>query len=118
MRIFLLTILILIATPMFAQEVKHTTTKDLCREDQARWEAELNQPSASWSSVAKDVDSKTLVLRASELNDCSKVDTARSQQYTQTVHWLFAILFSRESDFLVRHHLLDQFYEEDAVRSR
>jgi hypothetical protein len=52
------------------------------------------------------------------MNDCSKVDSTRSQQYSETVHWLFAILFNRESDFLVRHHLLDQFYEEDAARAR
>jgi hypothetical protein len=118
MKTVLLAMVILAAHPIFAQEVKHTTTKDLCREDLARWEAQLNQPSTSWSSVAKDVDSKTLVLTASELSDCSKIDTARSQQYFQTVHWLFAILFSRESDFLVRHHLLDQFYQEDAARTR
>jgi hypothetical protein len=64
MKIILLAIMILAAHSAFGQEVKHTTTTDLCREDLTRWEAVLNQPSASWSSVARDVDSKTLVLRA------------------------------------------------------
>jgi hypothetical protein len=118
MKIAILTIFALLAHPTLTQETKHTTTADLCREDQTRWETELNKPSASWSSLANDVDSKTLVIRASEMNNCSKVDSARSQQYTQTVHLLFAIVFSRESDFLVRHHLLDQFYEEDEARTK
>jgi hypothetical protein len=55
---------IFIAHPVFSQELKHTTTKDLCREDETLWESKLNQPSKSWSSVANDVDSKTLVLMA------------------------------------------------------
>jgi hypothetical protein len=80
MKTVLLAMVILAAHPIFAQETKHTTTKDLCREDLARWEAQLNQPSTSWSGVAKDVDSKALVPSASELNDCSKIDTARNRR--------------------------------------
>jgi hypothetical protein len=114
----LLIIVVLIANPVFGQDMKHTTTKDLCREDQARWEAQLAKPAISWATVADDVDSKTLVLWASEMNDCSKVDRDRSQTYVDTVHWLFAVLFNRESDFLIRHHLLDQFNREDAGGAR
>jgi hypothetical protein len=114
----LLIIVVLIANPAFGQAVKHTTTKDLCREDQALWEAQLAKPATSWATVANDVDSKTLVLWATEMNDCSKVDRDRSQTYLDTVHWLFAVLFNRESDFLIRHHLLDQFNREDAAGAR
>jgi hypothetical protein len=114
----LLIVAVLIANLVFGQEVKHTTTKDLCREDQALWEAQLAKPASSWATVANDVDSKTLVLWASEMNDCSKVDRDRSQTYVDTVHWLFAVLFSRESDFLIRHHLVDQFNREDAAGAR
>ena len=114
----LLIIVVLIANPVFGQDVKHTTTKDLCREDQALWEAQLAKPAISWATVVNDVDSKTLVLWASEMNDCSKVDRDRSQNYVDTVHWLFAVLFNRESDFLIRHHLVDQFNREDAAGAR
>jgi hypothetical protein len=114
----LLVIAVLIAYPVLGQEVKRTTTTDLCREDEALWESKLNQPSKSWSSVANDVDSKTLVLTATEMNDCLRVDKGRSEQYLAIVHWLFAILFNRESDFLIRHHLLDQFYQEDEAGAR
>jgi hypothetical protein len=114
----LLIIVVLIANPVFGQEVKHTTAKDLCREDQALWEAQLAKPAISWATVVNDVDSKTLVLWASEMNDCSKVDKDRSQTYVDTVHWLFAVVFNRESDFLIRHHLVDQFNREDAAGAR
>lgn len=118
MKKLILLAAIFIAYPVFSQEVKHTTTKDLCREDETLWESKLSQPSKSWSSVAKDVDSKTLVLMATEMNDCLRVDKDRSEQYLAIVHWLFAIIFNRESDFLIRHHLLDQFYQEDAAGAR
>ena len=118
MKIALLVMVVLIAHPVLSQEVKHTTTKDLCREDETLWESKLNQNSKSWSSVANDVDSKTLVLMATEMNDCLRVDKDRSEQYLAMVHWLFAIIFNRESDFLIRHHLLDQFYQEDAAGAR
>ena len=118
MKISLLIILALIANSVFGQEVKHTTTRDLCREDQALWTAQLAKPAISWATVANDVDSKTLVLWASEMNDCSKVDRDRSQTYVDTVHWLFAVVFNRESHFLIRHHLLDKFNREDAAGAR
>jgi hypothetical protein len=111
----LLIIVVLIANPVFGVEVKHATTKDLCREDQALWEAQLAKPAISWATVAHDVDSKTLVLWASEMNDCSKADRDRNQTYVDTVHWLFAVLFNREGDFQIRHHLVDRFNREDAA---
>ncbi len=117
MKKLILLAAIFVAYPVFSQEAKHATT-DLCREDAALWESKLNQPSKSWSSVANDVDSKTLVLMATEMNDCVRVDKDRNEQYLAIVHWLFAIIFNRESDFLIRHHLLDQFYKEDAAGAR
>ena len=117
MKKLILLTAIFIAYPVFSQEVKRATT-DICRTDEALWESKLSQPSKSWSSVANDVDSKTLVLVATEMNDCSRADKDRSEQYLAMVHWLFAVIFNRESDFLIRHHLLDQFYKEDAAGSR
>ncbi len=118
MKKLILLTAVFIAHPVCCQGVKHTTTKDLCREDEALWDSKLNQPSKSWSSVANDVDSKTLVLMATEMNDCVRADKDRSEQYLAMVHWLSAVMFNRESDFLIRHHLLDQFYKEDAAGAR
>lgn len=116
-RIILLA-LICFAYAAFGQEVKQAPVTELCRADQSEWEAQLAKPSSSWAHVANDVDSRTLVLRASEMNDCSKVDKDRSQRYLDTVHLIFAVLFNRESDFLTRHKLLEQFYQEDAEGAR
>ena len=114
--ILLAAILIVYATP--SQEMKHAPVLEVCRADQAHWEAQLAKPSGSWATVANDLDSKTLVLWATEMNDCSKVDKDRGHTYVDTVHWLFAFLFNRESDFLIRHRSLDQFKQEDAAGAR
>jgi hypothetical protein len=116
-RIILLAV-IWFAYPVFGQEVKHAAVTELCRADQSLWEAQLAKPSSSWAHAANDVDSRALVLWASEMNDCARVDKDRNQTYTNTVHWIFAVLFNRESDFLTRHKLLEQFYQEDAEGAR
>jgi len=116
-RIILLAV-IWFAYPVFGQEVKHAPVTELCRADQSLWEAQLAKPSSSWAHAANDVDSRALVLWASEMNDCARVDKDRNQTYTNTVHWIFAVLFNRESDFLTRHKLLEQFYQEDAEGAR
>jgi hypothetical protein len=110
-----LSVLLVFVASMFAQtkpeRIQHGPTAEICLRTEASITPEF--------------------LRATRFNDLSKTaDTLASCHMTRENHWserqeaifvaketvLLVELHTRETNFLVRHNLMEQFMQEDARR--
>jgi hypothetical protein len=106
-----LLLVVILSASTFAQE--HAPTLDVCQADQHLWHSEFQKDRAT---VALDFE--TLRLRAKEMYDCAKVDSAHEEAYENTgdaAGWAIGI---RVNHFMSRHDQWDKFVEEDAAGAR
>ena len=119
MRTLLLAVAILVAVPVLGQEAKKPTVAQ-CQADQAVWLLKLNEGAASsgWANSAKDKSSKTLLDWAEEMLSCQALDPKNLDHYLEATKLVFVIIGARQADFLARHSLAKQFFEEDDAGAR
>ena len=127
----LLPLFLLFVIPMTGQ-IEHAPTPQQCRADVNSWEVP-NANASYWneeefsnfvtrvvgdhSLTAKEIDA-----REAELNQCLKTDqsllTANPTRYIQARRAYSIAELVRMADYLKRHNLTGQFYEEDEQGKR
>jgi hypothetical protein len=107
-----LVIVALLTMGAMAQDIKHAPTAAQCQADIAVWKAE--------SKV--DIEAlalNTLLGRANELSDCSKVLVSDGSDWAQTMRAVYdQHIEKRYVHFLMRHGLGQQMVDEDAKGAR
>lgn len=119
--IILAAMVLLFSVSSSTQDVEHAPTAQQCQADQALWMSKLEEsssPSSGWAHSANDVASRTLVIWSGEMNDCFAVDPDNKQKYLDTTEHIFAVMGARQADFLIRHNLIKQFFDEDDAGKR
>jgi hypothetical protein len=108
----LLVILAMLTVGAMAQDIKHAPTAVQCQADIAVWRAE--------SKV--DIEAlavNTLVGRANELSDCSKILVSDGSEWARTMRAAYdQHIENRYVHFLMRHGLGQQMVDEDAKGAR
>jgi hypothetical protein len=112
--------LLLLASTGFAQE--HAPTPEQCRADYRLWTA--NNPDL------KSLSFEELMQRSHVMDECSTTDPAMMQtflqdslrlgknaplSYSEVATLFHAVAGDKAVDFLMRHHLMDQFMREEAA---
>jgi hypothetical protein len=113
MKKTLLAVVILLAVPAIGQEVEHAPTVAQCQADQRLWLSKLES-----SDLLKDVTHRTLNDWAEEMAKCKVVDPENHWKYYNTGAEALAEQSSRETGFIIRHGLWQQFVDEDAAGKR
>lgn len=102
----------LLTISAMAQEIEHATTAAQCEADIAVWKA---QDKAHIESLPVN----TLVSRANELSDCSKVLVGDGAELAFTLRAVYdQHVENRYVHFLMRHNLGQQMVDEDAKGAR
>lgn len=124
-RRFLLPLLLLIVIPMEGQ-VDRAPTPEQCRADADAWgiptssvfETNEDQFSNLASSLMRDrtVTAKMLETRTTELEQCA--EGIESGRYAQANRAYTIAELVRMRNFMRRHNLMQQFYDEDAEGKR
>jgi hypothetical protein len=104
---------LLFAGKAHAQEVKHAPTVEQCRADQRLWLAKLE----SEPSVVS-VSFKELHGWLGEMMECKSVDPPFRDLYYNVAAEINSEQLLRVQYFLDRHHLYDQFVDEDTQGKR
>jgi hypothetical protein len=123
----LLPLLLLFVIPMTAQ-VEHAPTPEQCRADADSWsipkwavfvpnEAEF-QNLANVMMRDRTVTSKSMDDRRAELVLCVKTDSIQANRYAQANRAYAIGEMGRMADFIQRHNLMPQFYQEDEQGQR
>ncbi len=120
----------LFASPAFAQEVKHAPTKDVCQADVSVWystemSTEYLNAEAAWvtdhvrnrTALAK-MSLHTVIARMDEMNACMHVDPEQIDLYHSAGDLYYGIYADRAINFISRHHLMEQFEQEDSAGAR
>jgi hypothetical protein len=123
----LLPLALLLVAPMTAH-VERAPTPRQCRTDADTWnipqwpvfvpnEAEFLDLA---NSVTRDqaVNSKTVDARRAELTACVKVDSVHATRYSQASRAYTIGEMGRMANFIQRHGLMGQFYQEDEQGQR
>ena len=126
----LLPLLLLLVVPMTAQ-VEHAPIPQQCRADVNSWEVPNFNPTF-WNEeefsnfvtlVMHDhsLTAKELDAREAELAQCLKTDqgfTALPNRYVQARRAYSIAELARMADYVKRHNLMAQFYDEDEQGKR
>jgi hypothetical protein len=104
-------------------QVEHAPTVAQCRADADIWgvpKATASTPNDyQFRNLIRDVahnqavTAKKLDVRINELSRCMLTDTAQSFRYEQGSRAYTIAEFMRMADFVSRHNLENQFYQED-----
>jgi hypothetical protein len=96
-------------------QVEHAPSVKQCRADQVVWRTTLEDPTLSAAETFA-----TFFAWSKEMLDCAKVDSSPSRvfDYFKTASEASNAMGARETDFLMRHNLYDQFLEEDKQGKR
>lgn len=118
----LLLLFLLIVIPTTAQ-VERALTVERCRVDANSWgipkASSLTQNEYQFENLTRDVardsaiSAKKLDARIDELSMCMRTDSAQSFRYEQGIRAYNIAMWFRMADFVSRHTLLNQFYQED-----
>ena len=118
----LLPLFLLFVIPMTGQ-VEHAPTAEQCRADADVWGVPrsgiLIPNEDQFSNLAgavmpdQTVTAKTLEARIAELGQCVKTDSVQSVRYSQGSRAYATAELERMSDFMQRHNMTAQFYQED-----
>jgi hypothetical protein len=115
--------LIFLVSAAFAQE--HAPTPEQCRADYRLWTAK--------GTDFADVSFRELMRRSHVMSGCSTTDPGWEQEfardlvrlgknagvsYSDLTTLFHAAAGDKATDFLMRHHLMDQFLKEDEVGKR
>ena len=128
----LLPLLLLLVIPVTAQ-IEHAPTPQQCRADADSWDVPPAIPpyqndeviNRYAATILRDpsVTAKELDARRKELAVCLKVDNAifssRPKEFYQQAIQAYAIAeLGRMADYLERHKLMPEFYDEDEQGKR
>lgn len=115
--------LVLVSRPLHVQE--EALTPEICTANAAAWFVS-SDVSAYIDATAKyragGQPNTTLYsmlpigevwMRNREMTACAKVDKPNGPQYHLVGQFYFSVANDRTTNFMARHHLLDQFYRED-----
>ncbi len=118
----LLPIYFLLLVPTTGQ-IEHAPTPEQCRADADVWNLPKwsflvqNQNEFARLSVVerydRNVTAKVLEARIAELNQCEKTDNTQSARYAQGIRTYAIAEMARMTDYIQRHGLAPQFYQED-----
>ena len=118
----LLPLFLLFVIPMTGQ-VEHVPTPEQCRADADAWGvpkstaffSNENEFSKLAGAMVHDrtVTAKTLEARIAQFGQCEKTDNALAGRYSQATRAYAIGELGRMGDFMGRHSLTGQFYEED-----
>lgn len=128
-KIVMLGVLGLLFVPEL-QAQEHAPAVDVCRADAAVWGKQpqadeylsqetkhLTDGTPNSSPIAK-LSLQELILRSEEMNDCERVDEPSWRTYQNVIDFYHTVIFQRYHNFIIRHHLLEQFKAEDAAGIR
>lgn len=102
---FILTALMFFVPTTLSQEHENAAAPQ-CRAEAAEWNAAF--------AHVKKIPATEVHLRLSEMTDCVLADPQRTQTYMEVAREYNSELALRFQDFLVRHNLMDKFFQEDA----
>jgi hypothetical protein len=109
--------LLLIFATASSPQMARTVAIDQCRADQVRWATELQ---ALGGSEKEPFD--VLVAALGQMTHCYSLDAETRDSpvngYLFTNNFIVRVLSERQSRFLVRHGLVQQFEAEDAAGAR
>lgn len=123
----LLPLIFLFVVPVTGQ-IEHAATPEQCWADANAWgipgwalfdqnEVQFaNLPSTMVRNQA--VSAKTLELRNAEFIQCEKTDAVQANRYAQAARAYGIAELARMADFMERHSLTAQFYQEDGEGKR
>src|ERR1700730_12009718 len=120
---------ILCAAPSPCAE-EHAPTVDVCRADRAVWHNAENETDY-FNQEAKHINDGTrnrnpiaklsfieISLRLGEMGACVAVDEPNIEKYNEMQQFYTSVLEDRYRNFILRHHLFEQFKAEDAAGVR
>lgn len=123
----LLPLLFLFVVPMTAQ-IEHAPTPEQCRADADAWGvpkwALLVTNDNAFRSLPgtmihnPTVSAKTLEARNAEFAQCEKTDSVQDVRYARAARAYAIAELARMGDFMQRHNLQGQFYQEDEQGKR
>jgi hypothetical protein len=123
----LLPLVLLFGIPVTGQ-VEHAATPEQCRADADAWSVPkwtvFNPNEKEFSNLAgimirnQAVSAKTLEARNAQFMQCEKTDTVFAARYAQAARAYSIAELARMGDFMQRHSLQGQFYEEDEQGKR
>jgi len=123
----LLPLLLLLVLPMTAQ-IEDAPKPAQCRADSDAWGVPkwtVFNPNVNQFAGLADVMihnqvvfAQTLEARNAEFGQCEKSDNAQSGRYSQAARAYAIAELARMGDFMERHGLLGQFYQEDEQGKR
>jgi hypothetical protein len=118
----LLPLLLLFVVPMTGQ-VEHAPTPEQCRADADGWgipkSAVFVPNENAFSNLAgtitrdRTVTARVLEARISEFGQCEKTDSVQSDRYAKAIRAYAIAELGRIADYMQRHNLTGQFYQED-----
>src|SRR5579864_4829291 len=123
----LLPLLLLFVVPVTGQ-VEHAPTPELCRADADAWSIPKwallipndnefrSLPSVMIHNQA--VSAKILEARNAEFAQCEKTDSVQDVRYARAARAYAIAELARMGDFMERHNLTGQFYQEDEQGKR
>jgi hypothetical protein len=115
---------IFFAHPLFAQDVRHAPTVAQCQADATLWKSQADEFFLAYGTrdtrnmFVMKLTAKELHARSGEMGDCAKVDVDRSSDYFSVASSYFELFAGRMNNFLTRHDLMGQFYQEDEGGAR
>jgi len=123
----LLPLILLFGIPVMGQ-VEHAATPEQCRADANDWDipgvAVFDANTIAFANLPATlvhnptVTAKMLESRIVELNQCIKTDSLQAGRYSQGSRAYSIAELSRMGDFMGRHSLQGQFYQEDEQGKR
>ena len=103
---------LLLASVATGQNAKHATAVEQCRADRRLWTVAIEDHSYRRETI------NTIEERTLELTKCAGVDLEYEMAYLDAAMHYSIAEGNRLRSFLKRHHLVDQFKDEDASGKR
>ncbi len=108
---------LILAASAFAQktnvDLPHALTAEQCHADADAWKATAISP------TRHETPYKILDAEGDEMNECNwRIDPGGYQTYSNTNYAITEEMWFRMALFLKRHHMFDQFKQEDAEGKR
>jgi hypothetical protein len=123
----LLPLFLLFVIPMTGQ-VEHAPTPEQCRADADAWgipKSSVFVPNEHQFSILtgammhdRTVTAETLEARIAEFGQCEKTDNVQAGRYAQASRAYAIGELGRMTDFMRRHNLTGQLYDEDEQGKR
>jgi hypothetical protein len=116
--------LFLLCSLSMAGQADHATIPQQCRADASAWGVPGNfrapgtVENMTVTAINSPTSARTLDARMSEMVECVKTDSWNSDRYAGAREAYMIAELARMSDYIKRHNLTDQFYQEDEQGER